>query len=223
MKTIKILVFCVAPFFLSCCNEAKIYMKYHFFTRGEVESVYINTDSVIHFQEEVAKYETYDVFKQKQRIYFESDTVEFLSETGDTIKFQSQRGVQIQEKLDAFMILPETYSHIGTILLIINNDSFFSYIGYHMIKEKINDKDSLTNSIEVKTIEQSYSFSNPFITSGTNYYVTKEAYNSNNIKIDNCYFIHFVENNNIKLQIVYSNKYGFLQLKSAQHEINQIL
>ncbi|GEM_PF-6177463 len=135
MKPIILFLLCFVVVFLnSCCNEAKIYMKYHFFTRSEVEDVYINTDSVMHFQEEVAKIETYDNFKKKQRIYSEADTLKFLSETGDTIKARRVSSVEISDKSDELAINPETLSNIGYTLFPINNN-FFSILGYGKIKE----------------------------------------------------------------------------------------
>jgi hypothetical protein len=105
-------------------------MKYHFFTRSEVEDVYINTDSVMHFQEEVAKIETYDNFKKKQRIYSETDTLKFLSEMGDTIKARRISSIEISDKSDELTISPETLSNIGYTLFPINNNNFFSILGY---------------------------------------------------------------------------------------------
>ena len=50
MKTIKLLAFGVLAILLSCCDESRIYMKYHFFTKSELENLYINVDSVVEFQ-----------------------------------------------------------------------------------------------------------------------------------------------------------------------------
>ena len=143
MKTIKILFFCVAPFFFSCCNEAKIYMKYHFFTRGEVESVYINTDSVMYFQEEVARIETYDNFKKKQRIYSEANILKFHSEAGDTIKIRRESSIEISNKPDELVINPETYSSIGTSYDSFTNNDFFTGVSFGITREAINNKDSI--------------------------------------------------------------------------------
>lgn len=199
-------------------------MKYHFFTRSEIDDIYINADSVIHFQQQLAEIETYDNFKKKQRIYSEADTLKFLSETGDTIKVRRVSSIQISSKSDELAISPDTYSSIGTTYLPIKDNDFFTGVTFGKTKEAINNKDSLK-------IGYSYFLLNKVLlnanmtnnNTGSDFSVSKEEYVNNNTRIADCDFIRFFENNSIKVQIVYSSKYGFLQIKNNQHEITRIL
>ncbi len=222
-KTPRILLILVLSLVLFGCDKSKIYMKYHFFTRSEVEDIFINTDSVMHFQEEVSKCETYDVFKQKQRIYSESDSVEFLSETGDTIKARRVSSIEISDKSDELAISPETHSSIGTALFSIKDNNLFTHVSFGKSKALINNRDSLSGGIGFGLLNQISLFANIDTNNGDNYIILRADYVHNNINLPNCLFVKFLDNNSLNIQIIYSNKYGFLQIKNTQHEINRIL
>lgn len=210
-------------FLFSSCDETKIYMKYHFFTRSEVEDVFINTDSVMHFQEELAKIETYDNFKKKQRIYSEADTLKFLSETGDTIKVRRVSSIEISDKSDGLAISPETYSSIGTAYYSLKDSDFFTGVTFGKSREAINKRDSIEIGFSYFLFNKVSLYANITNSSnGTDFSVTKEEYVNDNVRVADCYFISFYENNSIKAQMVYSSKHGFLQIKNNQHEINKI-
>jgi hypothetical protein len=177
----------------------------------------------MYFQEEVARIETYDNFKKKQRIYSEANILKFLSEAGDTIKIRRESSIEISNKPDELVINPETYSSIGTSYDSFTNNDFFTGVSFGITREAINNKDSINIGfsyflLNKVSLDADITNSN----NGTNFSVTKEDYVNNNVRIADCDFIRFFENNSIIVQMVYSSKYGFLQIKNNQHEINRI-
>jgi hypothetical protein len=230
MKPIKILFFCVASFFLSCCNEAKIYMKYHFFTIGEVEDIYINTDSAINFQEKIANCITYEQFRTVQKEYTEVDTVLFLSDNKDTIKCRYYNTIYVKDKSDGLATSSDKESGVLTRLNPIDS-CFISGVTFGFLKpKKYNDN---TTAKSIGFAYRGYSdavFSadlseNSVITSDNGYFIlSTDTFTLNNIQIDNCMYVRFYNSLSIEQAvIIYSNKYGFLKLKDTKHEINRIL
>jgi hypothetical protein len=218
--------------FSGCCDEATQVMEYHFFSRAELEDVYINVDSVMSFQSKISDYATYEQFKGKQHEYYEIDTVLFLSENADTISCQYNNFIEIKDISDGIGLgyHSSTRTTIGIILFPIDS-CFILGAEFNLRKPSEILEDSLSKQIgfwypnykskgynvylyETGKINQDKTYS----------IVSRETFNFNNLQIDNCLFVRFYnDSSNEQALIVYSNKYGFLKIKDTQHEITRIL
>ncbi|MEI6556391.1 MAG: hypothetical protein WCL70_12445 [Paludibacter sp.] len=233
MKTIKLLLLCfVAVFLSSCCNESTQIMKYHFFSRTELDDIYMNTDSILNFQSKVSKYVTYEQFKGNPHTYSEIDTVLFISENGDTISCNYDNRIIIDDIPDGLGLgyHASTRTTIGIGLYSIDS-CFISGAAFSMQKPSEFMQDSLSKHIgfwypdyKKKGFDAQllkYGENNP---DNTYFIVSRETFSINSIQIANCLFVRFFDElSNQKALIVYSNKYGFLNLKDNQHEITRIL
>jgi hypothetical protein len=232
MKKIKfsILGLIISLFFCGCCDESTIIMKYHFFSRAELEDIYMNTDSIMSFQSNVSEHVTFEQFNGKQHVYFEIDTVLFLSENGDTITCRYDNLIQINDKSDELVINPDTKSTIGISLNPLDN-CFISGASFSIQKPSDLLQDSLSKRIgfwypdyKSKGYDVYLYKSGEIDTNKTYFIVSREAFSLNSLQIDNCLFVRFFDEfSNLQALIVYSNKYGFLKIKNTQHEITRIL
>jgi hypothetical protein len=121
-------------------------------------------------------------------------------------------------------INPETYSSIGTAYYSLKDNDFFTSFSFGKTRQAINNKDSVKIGFSyflLNKVSLNANITNSNV--GTNFSASKEEYVNDNIRIADCNLIRFFENNSIIFQIVYSSKYGFLQIKNTQHEINRVL
>jgi len=230
MKTIKLLAFGVLAILLSCCDESRIYMKYHFFTKSELDNLYINVDSVVVFQESLSKYITYEEFKAKQQFYVEIDTALFLLDNTDTIACRYDNNVLVNSNSDEFVVNPDTKS-IANISLTPLRSSFFKNITYRIHKPSELKEDNLSQQIVfsysgfTSPEYDVYLYKSGVVSQNNTYFIaSREAFTLNNIHIDDCLVVKFYDTSSIeKVIVIYSSKYGFLKLKNTQHEITRIL
>lgn len=226
---VKVLLF-VSIITLWSCDKSKIYMKYHFFSTSELEDVCMNIDSIMKFQSKISKIETFDKFNGEQHMYFEIDTVLFLSENKDTIICRFDNLIRIEDKSDGLVINPDTKSTIGISLRPLEN-CFISYAVFGMQKPSDLTQDSLSKRIGFWSSDLKskgydvFLYRSGEVDSNKTYFTTsKEAFILNGLLIDNCLFVRFFDEfSNLQALIVYSNKYGFLKIKNTQYEITRIL
>jgi hypothetical protein len=229
-RTLIILLILVLSIVLYSCDESSLIMKYHFFSRAELEDIYMNTDSIMSFQSNVSEHVTFEQFNGKQHVYSEIDTVLFLSEDGDTILCRYDNLIQINDNSDELAINPNTRTTIG-ISLITLDSCFISGAAYSMQKPSEFVQDSLSKYISFWYHDYKskgydvYLYKNGKINPDKTYFiVSRETFSLNNLQIDNCLFVRFFDDlSNQQALIVYSNKYGFLKIKNIQHEITRIL
>ena len=205
-------------------------MKYHFFTRSELENLYINVDSAINFQEKIAKCTTYEEFKIIRKIYFEIDTVLYQLDNRDTIACRYDNRLQINDNSDGLAISPDTKTN-AVISLTPLISCFISNVGYGIHKP---------SELTIDSLSQSIGFSYPgykgdgfdadlhksaIVNQDNTYFiVSRDKFILSNLQIENCLFVRFYNTTSIEQAvIIYSNKYGFLKIKNNQHEITRIL
>lgn len=218
--------------FSGCCDEAKQIMEYHFFSRTELEDIYMNTDSIMSFQNRISEYVSYEQFKGKQHEYSEIDTVLFLSENGDTISCKYDNRIIIDDIPDGLGLgyhsLTRTMIGIGLYPI---DSCFISGAAFSMQKPSESVQDSLSKRIgfwypdyKLKGYDVYLYKTGEIKPDKTYFVVSRETFSLNDLQIDNCIYVRFFDDlSNQQALIVYSNKYGFLKIKNAQHEITRIL
>lgn len=212
------------------CDKSKIYMKYYFFSISELEDVCMNIDSIMKFQNKISKIETFDEFDGKLHMYYENDTVMFHNENGDTVICMSNNVIDVTEQGDALVLNPNTKTKISLNLFSIDNSLNF-IAGFYLDKPSEIPEDSLSKRIEFSYPYNSsqryytYLYQSGIIKDDNTYsIVSKETFNLNNTQIENCLFVRFYDvSSTEQARIVYSNKYGFLNIKDNQYEITRIL
>lgn len=234
MEKIKfsILGLIISLLFGSCCDESTQIMKYHFFSRTELEDIYMNIDSIMSFQNKISKYVSYEQFKGKQHTYSEVDTVLFRSENGDTIFCKYDNRIIIDDISDGLGLgyHSATRTTIGIGLYSIDS-CFISGAAFSMQKPSEFVQDSVSKRIsfwypdyKLKGYDVYLYKSGKVDTDKTYFTISRETFNLNGLQIDNCFFVRFFDDlSNQQALIVYSNKYGFLKIKNTQHEITRLL
>ncbi len=234
MKQFIIKTFClIFPLVLwGCCDESTQIMKYNFFERTELEDIYMNTDSIMGFQNKISEYVSYEQFKGNQHNYSEIDTVLFRAENGDIISCKYDNQIIIDDIPDGLGLgyHSSTRTMIGIGLYPIDS-CFISGAAFSMQKPSEFVQDSLSKRISFWYPDYKskgydvYLYKNGEIKSDKTYFVvSRETFNLNNLQIDNCIYVRFFDDlSNQQALIVYSNKYGFLKIKNTQHEITRIL
>jgi hypothetical protein len=231
-RTPILLFILVLSIMLNSCDESSQIMKYHFFSRADLEDVYMNIDSIMSFQSNVSKHVTFEQFNGKQHVYFEIDTVLFLSENGDTILCKYDNRIIIDDIPDGLGLgyRSSTITTIGIGLYSIDS-CFISGAAFSLQKPSEFVQDSLSKYISFWYPDYKskgynvYLYKNGEIDRDKTYFiVSRETFSLNNLQIDNCLFVRFFNDiSNQQALIVYSNKYGFLKIKNTQHEITRIL
>ncbi|MDO9152252.1 MAG: hypothetical protein Q7U47_00815 [Paludibacter sp.] len=229
MKSVKLSILVFLMINLSSCrDETSIIMKYHFFTQSELTNLYINQDSALNFQKGVAKCITYDQFNVCQRFYVEIDTILFKSEKGDTIACKYDNGIMINRVLD-FFFTPETKT-IGGVNLTPIDSCFFSEVFYSIHKPSEFKEDSLAQNIGFyyrgykDNKYNAYLYRSRLLAQDNTYFISsRDNFTINDLIFENCLFVIFFDMFSIEqASIIYSNKYGFLQVKEKQHEITRM-
>jgi len=208
------------------CEKTNTIMYYEFFTEEELSNIYINQDSAMNLQVNLSKCITYDEFIVAKTEYKESDTIFFQTEIGDTLKFVAVNAIDVR-KNDAFF-RTETGTYAWSEIEPIDS-VFIDFVSIGIMKTSAYDH--IERSVFISSSRYKYKNSIWFDLSGnrvndTNTYfvVSQEQFVLDNLVIDNCLFIRkFNLLSQEELSIVYSNKYGFIQLKDNQHEITRIL
>ena len=207
------------------CEDSLVNMHYFLFTREEISTIKINQDSAMNLQTRISNIKTYEEYSDSKKDYFEIDTIHFINEQGDTLKMLESSGIR-------FIVRPSlsvrTYTNTNLIAGLNMIDSV-SFESIYFILEKGSDDIFYKDVIMTRP---NYDYLNGFdvrffsqenTTASENTTMTYEKFEWRNNSIDSC--MVFTKSDNAKnelFKIIYSNKYGFLNIKDNQHEITRV-
>ncbi len=206
--------------------------EYHFFTGDELSLLWENVDSALILQNKLnsGEIEQYDT----NSAYGNIDTIQFINQSYDTLNFTC-----------IYRLSPETNQWCANAIPMIASSSLYSIDESFINEIEIQLKKSITDELRYQIgfvlndgadLSTSFSltdsikiefniFDGSFDKSTIIYLKTyKSNYQFENMNIDDClFFLFYDQNQTEKFKIIYSNKYGFLNLiKNNHHEITRL-
>jgi hypothetical protein len=204
---------------------------YHFFTRDELKLLWENVDSALIFQNNLktGTIGQYDM----ESFYGNIDTIQFINNLYDTMDFSY--GYSLSPGINQWC--SNAIPMIAQSSLYANDESFINEIEIRLektitdeiiykIEFVFNDGIDLGTSFSLSdSVKIDYNVFNGEVDKTTIIYLKtyKSNYQHENMKIEEClYFLFYDKNQTEKFKIIYSDKYGFLNLiKNNNHEIKR--
>ena len=217
MRKSRLLVLGLLGLLLLSCEEFTTNMHYTLFSEDELSEICINKDSALSLQIAVSGNKTYDEFVSSRNDYSEEDTIYFISNIGDTVRFSSLNSISINVNYD---LATRTVANAEAYTSIVALDPCFMYsIMFGITADKNNNSKIIYKDLFYSRSEYDYKTSietrfEPKDSSKINILGLKYTYEPVIIMdkaINNCLIIRQYDASSSEiLKIIYSRQYGFL-------------
>lgn len=211
---------------LTSCESKTDDLQFNLFSSSELSEFSINQDSAMLLQTNVVNQLSHNGSAQYNYSYTEMDTVDFTSDSGDTISFQTIDGILIGVSADIFG--NDNMSICLSASLIALESCFMKESGYNNTKSsrqkimgQVNRHIAFTRLNNPYDKDINYDLPSSDFNKNVNvgFVATYEPYNWKGVTIDSCLIVKQYSASSEVFSMIYSKHVGFLYIKDYNHYI----